>query len=549
MEDSLFWADAKAREIASRTKYHFLDRHLPPVRCFVVKTSASLSGVLHIGRLSDTIRADSVVTAIKDSGRRARLIWVAEDMDPLRKVPEGVPKTYERFIGTPVSDVPDPYGCHASYSEHHTSEYLEVMDRFLSNKARRYSTRTEYEKGNFRPFVRRILSRQEEMKSILEKYAGRPLSENWSPWKPICQGCGKIITPRIIEAEGTYVKYRCVDYRFEKTVAKGCGYIGEADALRDPGKLLWKGEWATEWARWRVSCEGGGKEYEVPTSAWWVNGEIAECILGFPMPVPFFYEHLLIDGKKMSASLGNVVYPKEWLDVAPPELLRFLYNKKLMKTRSFSWRLIPNLYDDYDRHARVFYGHVDNVSDKERSHMSRLYEISQIRRPPKRMPLLLDFSFAALIAQIYDPDTSLDEALQALKRSGLSKKLAMRDVEAVRERLVFARNWVKRYAPDYSIDLSASVPTHLPSSLKEEKGVLLELADRIQTDPVADSIQAAVFDVARKYGIPAPRLFRILYKLVIGRESGPRLGPLVCALGWERVVQRLREASSIARAG
>ena len=543
--ESLFWADAKAREIANRGKYHFIDKTLSPPKSFVVKTSASLSGALHIGRLSDTIRADSVVTALKDSGRRARLIWVAEDMDPLRKIPEGLPETYKKFIGAPVSDIPDPYGCHRSYSEHHTSEYLEVMERFLANKPKIFSTRREYERGNFRPFIRRIMSRTDEMRSILERYSAKPLPQNWTPWKPICQGCGKIITPRVIEAEGTHIRYRCEDYRFENTVARGCGYVGEADALRDPGKLLWKGEWATEWARWRVSSEGGGKEYEVPSSAWWINGEIAERILDYPMPVPFFYEHLFIDGKKMSASLGNVVYPREWLEVAPPELLRFLYNKKLMKTRSFSWRLIPNLYDDYDRHTRVFYGQKTGVGEKEKRHMSRLYQISQIRPPPKKMPLLLDFSFAALIAQIYDPETSLDDGLQALRRAGFPSRISKSDVEEIRQRLVYAKRWVEKYVPDFSIDLSSDVPTDLISSMTdEERQSLLELANQIESDPTADSIHSSVFNIARKHKISPGRLFRILYRLIIGRESGPRFGPLACALGWKKVVRRLREASS-----
>ena len=68
-------------------------------------------------------------------------------------------------------------------------------------------------------------------------------------------------------------------------------------------------------------------------SAWWVNAEICEKVLDFPMPVPIFYEYLIIDNQKMSASVGNVVYPRDWLEIARPELLRYFYNKRLMKTR------------------------------------------------------------------------------------------------------------------------------------------------------------------------------------------------------------------------
>ena len=126
--EGLFWADQIAQEIINREKFRYLDLPMKKFDVYTVKTSASLSGVLHIGRLSDTIRSSSVYEALKDAGVKAKLIWVAEDMDPLRKVPEGVPKEYEKYLGMAVTDIPDPKGCHNSYAEHHVSEYFKVID-------------------------------------------------------------------------------------------------------------------------------------------------------------------------------------------------------------------------------------------------------------------------------------------------------------------------------------------------------------------------------------------------------------------------------------
>jgi len=544
MRESYFWADQKAREILDRERYHYLDKAVPARGSYVVKTSASLSGVLHIGRLSDTIRADSIVTAMRDQGARARLIWVAEDTDPLRKIPEGIPAEYEKFLGMPVTDVPDPSGCHSSYAEHHQAEYMEVIGEFIANEVECYSTREEYRRGSFRPFIRKILERRDEVREILGRYRDSDLSPNWSPWKPICAQCGKVITPRLLEAEGTWVKYECRDYEFEKTVARGCGYIGEADATEDDGKLLWKSEWASEWALWDVSCEGGGKEYEVPTSAWWVNGEIVERILDYPMPTPFFYEMLLIDGKKMSASLGNVVYPSEWLKVAPPELLRFLYNKKLMKTRSFSWNELPRLYADYDNHAAVYYGEAVVPNEKERAHMRRLYEISQLRNPPDERPLSIDFSFASMISQIYDPKTRMPEAMEALKRSGVvGKELDIGDLEVIDGLLTRGINWIRMFVPDQALTLKEEPDPVIVGKLGEgEKRALGELARAIRERPDPDSIQTAVFSTAKDNGMKPGRLFQILYGLVLGQRSGPRLGPLVAAMGSGKIADLIEAA-------
>src|SRR3989344_9589343 len=114
-EQGLFWADQLADKIIGRKKFHYLEKPVPSFKEYTVKTSASISGVLHIGRLSDTIRGVSVARALADKGRKVNFIWVAEDMDPLRSVPEGVPKSFEKHAGMPVTDIPDPDGCHKSY--------------------------------------------------------------------------------------------------------------------------------------------------------------------------------------------------------------------------------------------------------------------------------------------------------------------------------------------------------------------------------------------------------------------------------------------------
>ncbi len=549
MEESLFWADQKAADIIQRSSFHFLDKPVEKRDLYVVKSSASLSGVLHIGRLSDTIRADSVVTALEDAGVDARMIWVAEDMDPLRKIPRGVPKEYEDYLGKPVTDVPDPQGCHQSYAEHHQEEYLDVIHKFVSNEMDIFSMREQYKKGFFSSYIRSILQKVDEVKEILGKYRDSELSKTWSPWKPICSKCGKIITPRIIELRGTKVRYECRDYDFEKTTARGCGYIGEAEATSDEGKLLWKGEWASEWARWNVACEGGGKEYEVPTSAWWVNGEIVERILDYPMPEPFFYEHLMIDGEKMSASVGNVVYPSQWLQVAPPELLRFLYNKKLMKTRSFTWRGLPRLYSDYDRHADVYYGITVPSNERERAHMSRLYEISQLGDIPDKRPAMVDFSFASLIAQIYDPETQIQEALETLQRSGIiGEELSGEDVEFIRRRLQFGLRWVESYVPDQALTLAEVPDRDFVSQLSENEISALERINScIRSSPGPGEIQSTIFSEAKNHGVKPGRMFRILYRLVLKKKSGPRFGPLVSALGNEAVSDILQRAIEVAR--
>ena len=527
-ERELFWADQKAEEIVTRKRYHYLEEEIKPFKEYVVKTSASISGVLHIGRLSDTIRGESVVRALLDKGHLSRLIWVAEDMDPLRKVPEGVPKPieFEGYIGKPVTDIPDPWGCHDTYAAHHVEKYLEVLHEFVEVEMIRYSMMEEYRKGAFKPFIKKMLENLEAVIEIQNRYRDKnnPLRKGWAPWTPVCKNCGKIITPQVHDFKDGKLPYVCRDYAFESTTALGCGYEGEANPLRDEGKLMWKGEWASQWALWKVCSEGAGKEYAVPNSAFYVNGELCERILGFPMPVPIFYEHIMIDGKKMSASLGNVIYPHDWLKVAPPEILRFLYNKKLMKTRSFSWSDLPNLYDEYDRAAEGYWS--GSLEPEQR----RLFEVSHLKKPLSLVGL--QFSTAAFISSVFQEEETF---LKSVKRTG---HYSRERHEAILKRAAHARVWVREHGegmPSILGDPSGISLVEAQKVLLQRLGAWLEEGDRTE-----DEIQNYIYGAAKELFLPTKKAFEAVYLSILGEERGPKASTLIAALDVAWVIDRFK---------
>ena len=528
--EDLFWADQLAKQIISREKFHYLEKKIKKFDEYTVKTSASLSGVLHIGRLSDTIRGESVVIALKDAGVKIRFIWVAENMDPLRKVPKNVPSNFEKYIGVPVTDIPDVEKCHGSYAEHHTEEYFKVIDEFVVTKMEKFSMRDEYKKGHFNPFIKKILEKIDEVREIQNKYRTNHLKKNWSPWTPICQNCGKIVTTHVINFENDIVNYVCRDYEFETTTAKGCGFKGENNPLKGNGKLLWKSEWAAQWARWQVVSEGAGKEYHVPNSAWWINGEIAEKVLDFPMPVPLFYEHIMIDNQKMSASVGNVVYPKDWLEVAPAELLRMFYNKRLMTTRSFSWKDLPNLYDEYDYMAKVYLGDAKLENKKEESHYRRLFKVSHGKEIEK--PVELSFSHASVIAQAFPSE---EDAIKSMEKTGHYNKEMH---ERIFERLRKAKIWLRKYAPD---DVKFEVQKHVPKNIElgaKEKKALHEIAKLLKEKEYDEkTLFNEFYNISKELDLKPQDFFKSAYKVLLNKERGPKLAPFILALGKEKVAK------------
>ncbi len=532
--EELFWADQLAETIINRKKFHYLDKPVPKFKEFVVKTSASLSGVLHIGRLSDTVRGYSVYKALIDKGVKAKLIWVAENMDPLRKVPQNVPKNFAEYIGTSVSDVPDPEKCHDSYADHFMLEYFEVLNEFVAVKMEKYSMREEYKKGHFKPYIKKLLEHAEQVREIQNRYRDAPLKPGWCPWSPICEKCGKIITANVTGLKDGKVEYTCQDYQFETATATGCGHKGVDDPMRCNGKMMWKSEWASQWARWQVCSEGAGKEYQVPNSAFWVNAEICEQVLDFPKPEPIFYEHIMIDNQKMSASLGNVIYPKEWLDVAQPELLNYFYNKRLMKTRSFSWKDLPLLYKEYDDAARIVLGEKKLDNEKELHHYKRLFEISSLGK--KYVPLPINFPHAALLAQIF---IKKEDMIKALERIGLyDKKLDTQIFQMVAR----AKVWLEKYAPgETKFKLQETVPQGL--QLSEKQRLVLHLvAGKVKEKKWTDKeLHNEFYELCKAQGIPPQEFFKAAYKVLLNQERGPLLANFILTVG-EKAVSLLAQA-------
>lgn len=532
-KEAIFWAEQIASKVAEREKGSFSSSSVPKIKKWNVKSSSSLSGVLHIGRLSDIIRSEAVYKALKTQGFPTDFIYVTEDMDPLRKIPAGVPKNFREYIGMPVSDIPDPEGCHKSYAQHHAEIFFETMKQFLDSEPKRFSMREEYKKGNFNDEILHVLKGTSTVREIINKFKeeGTELGANWFPWQQVCEKCGKIQTTKITSVGGTKVNYICSDYKFETETAKGCGHEGTADLKKANGKMVWKSEWAAQWKRWSVCSEGAGKEYESRNSAFWINAEICERVLNFPAPEPIFYEHLMVDGKKMSASLGNVIYPKDWLEVARPEALKYLFIKRITKARSFSWQDVPNLELELDRVIASLGG---NAESKKFHTYSKVHGRTQGEAP-------VDYSLAVSLSQMFGTDGELMAKLQGA--GSLPKKIPAQEKAALLERLRNARAWSEKYAPaDSKLAFAENLPAEAKNAIPKNAVALFpQISELVRKSKSADSLLTELFALAKSSNTQQGELFKALYLALIAKERGPRVGALIFALGKERVIKRLKE--------
>lgn len=516
------WLDSVAARVVEREKK--LRRDISMIR---TESGLGASGIPHIGSLADAVRAYGITLALRNLGYNSESIAFSDDMDGLRKVPAGMPRWLEDYLLFPVSSVPDPFGCHASYGEHMSGILRDALDR-MGIEYRFFSGRKVYESGMMKEQISKVLSKADEVGKIIYDVIGQKKFLNVLPYFPVCKACGRIYTASAYEFDEKrgVVKYKCEGVRIGNRFIKGCNYEGEADIARAEGKLSWKVEFAARWAMLDIRFEAYGKDIADSVK---VNDIISDRILGFVPPYHIRYEMFLDEsGRKISKSAGNVLTPQDWLKYGTPESLLLLIYKRYAGTRIVSYKSIPKLMDEVNYIEDVYFGRKKASTKTLEMRMKGLYEYIHHLKPPSKpsshIPYLLIVELAC-----YAPNEHVEDfVISRLQRYGY--KLDEKCLSIIKLAINYARDFGKVERRKVSIEITES-----------ERKAILELIDKIKSANSAESIQNSIFEVAKSNGIPPPEFFKKLYAIFFGTTEGPRLGPYLFDLGKDATIRILSQ--------
>jgi len=182
------WYDKMARKVVNRERK--LGRSLVRVR---TEMGLGASGFPHIGSLGDAARSYAVTLALREMGFNSEMVAYCDDKDGLRKVPAGLHKSLEKYLGYPVSSIPDPFGCHESYGKHMSSLLLDALDK-CGIQYSYFSAKEVYEKGLLLDEIRTILLNAEKVGEIVKEEVGQDRYTEVLPFFPVCSNCGRIYT-------------------------------------------------------------------------------------------------------------------------------------------------------------------------------------------------------------------------------------------------------------------------------------------------------------------------------------------------------------------
>ncbi|MFJ2177043.1 lysine--tRNA ligase [Streptomyces sp. NPDC087851] len=554
------------------------ERRAPGTKPVVVVASGlSPSGPIHLGNLREVMTPHFVADEIRRRGYEVRHLISWDDYDRYRKVPAGVPGTdpsWAEHIGKPLTSVPAPAGsAYPNWAEHFKAAMTEALAE-LGVTYDGISQTEQYTSGVYREQILHAMRHRADIDAILDRYRtkdkgkasaggqkqsqkkaeeaeleaaegsgaaaeddGSGGSAGYFPYKPYCGGCGKdLTTVTAYDDATTELTYTCAECGFSETVA-----LSEFNR----GKLVWKVDWPMRWAYEGVIFEPSGVDHSSPGSSFVVGGQIVREIFDGVQPIGPMYAFVGISGMaKMSSSKGGVPTPADALKIMEAPLLRWLYARR-RPNQSFKIAFdqeIQRLYDEWDALERKVADGSVLPADAAAYTRATTTAAGELPRTPRPLPY-------RTLASVVDITAGAEE--QTLRiLSELDPEHPLSSLEEARPRLDRAENWITSQVPAEARTIVRAEPDgELLGSLDDEgRESLRRLLEGLDSHWSLDGLTTLVYGVPKVMaGLepdakPTPELkiaqrsfFALLYRLLVSRETGPRLPTLLLAVGADRV--------------
>ncbi len=490
-------------------------------RPVILETGYGPSGLPHMGTFGEVARTTMVRNAFRAlTGDHwpTRLIAFSDDMDGLRKVPDGVPnpEMLKEDLHLPLTKVRDPFGTHDSFGAHNNARLRAFLDSFGFDYEF-MSSSEQYRSGRFDATLLRMLERYDAVMAIMLPTLGEERRATYSPFLPISPVTGHVLQVPTLERNveaGTIVFDDPAGGRTEVPVTGG--HV----------KLQWKPDWAMRWTALDVDYEMSGKDLiESVREA----SKICRALGGTP-PEGFNYELFLdIEGKKISKSKGNGLTMDEWLRYGTPESLSWYMFQSPKSAKSLHFNVIPRAIDDYLSFIDQF-----RTQEPAKRMDNAVWSIHAGDPPEVASPV----SFSLLLNLVGVANASSKAQLWAYFARYLPD--ATPESEPTLDRLM-------GHALNYYEDFVKPAKTYRAPT-EQERAAFEDLAQRLKALPAdttdGEVIQNKVYAVGKEHDFqPLRAWFAALYEVLLGASQGPRFGSFAAIYGLPQTIELIEKGA------
>ncbi|ENN92515.1 lysine--tRNA ligase [Bartonella schoenbuchensis] len=491
------------------------------------ETGYGPSGLPHIGTFGEVARTTMVRHAfhiLTENQVKTKLLCFSDDMDGLRKVPDNVPnrEKMERYLGQPLSRVPDPFGdVYPSFGAANNARLCTFLDHFGFDYEFVSST-DYYNSGRFDEALLKILACYDQVMDIILPTLGEKRRATYSLFLPISPVSGKVLQVPMIDRN---VEKGTVTYIEPET-----GETIETEITRGKVKCQWKVDWAMRWKALGVDYEMAGKDLIDSVT---LSSKICKVLDGNP-PEGFNYELFLDDkGQKISKSKGNGLTIDEWLTYAPTESLALYMFLKPKTAKRLYFDVIPKAVDEYYAHLSAY----NRQLWKERLN-NPVWHIHNGCPPQISLPV----SFAMLLNLVSASNAENKEVLWGFI-SRYAKGANSQTYPMLDQLVEFAIKY-------FGIFVKPNKKFRIPD--EDERLTLAKIDEKLASLPETvdeNTIQNALLDVARlteryqDHNKKSPEggpgvsnvFFQMLYEVLLGQERGPRFGSFIALYGIDKM--------------
>lgn len=458
---------------------------------------------------------------LRNAGKKTRFIMSFDSFDRYRKVPADVKKVvgdaFDKYIGMPLIDIPDPWGCHKNYAEHFQDEFEKSVKEFGIECDYLYQGEL-YRTGIYADAIIKAVEKRREIYDILYEFKSQEATEegrdNYVPVSIYCTKCGKdFTTVTDISDDNTKMTYKCKD----------CGHTEDIDlhTFRNI-KLVWKVDWPMRWAHEGVIFEPGGKDHGTEGSSYTVGKLICPAVYNYPAPDFVMYEMIGIKGGagKMSSSAGGVPTPADLLKICPPEMILWLYSR-VPARQSWSFCFDDEILRQYHEFDRMVAAAQKPECPQNIKDIVKYSLINKSSKTPSTVSAQLLASLGSIVN--FDQKLTLE----------LFKKIQPDVVESdLLERLEKIKFWAQTYSPE-SITKLLSVKNvdYFKTLTQREKDDIIKTHEMLTKNEYSlDELQQVLYAIPKDDSLKdkenrplQQKYFENIYSLLIGKTSGPRL--------------------------
>jgi lysyl-tRNA synthetase, class I len=513
---SKYWLDIAAAEITKRF----------PKGEIVISSGISPSASYHVGHFREILTIDALAWAVRQLGRKVTHKHVVDNFDPLRKRYDFLPEEYEQYVGQPICLIPDPFekcrSKHKTYAEHFYQEfehYAQAMGITDLEVVRSYEAL--YKSGAMTENIEKATLKADEVREIFARVANRELPSDWMPLQLLSKN-NSYNELRFKTIDTDKKRMVCVDAADEET---------ELDYSAGQVKLNWRLDWPARWNILGVMVEPfSAQEHGAAGGSYDTGAEFSRKIFGYEPPFPavqYANIHMVGDNKKMSSSKGNLVTPQQALEIMPAEVLRyFVVRSKPDRTLFFDPGVgLFNLLDEYAKAQ----------SDPEHEFKDAYRFASQISQAERTITTV---PFSHLVSVYQAARENTDATKDLLIRTGY-EKVVEKEFDVLKREFEFVKNWLAKYAPE---NVKFEVQKSLPDAeLSEEQRMFLtRVAGEVEKAGQLDGEQMHQILYEAKGDLKPGQAFQAIYRVILGKDSGPKAGWFLASLDKDWLVRRLK---------